>query len=199
MQVVYQKKQTFLNEANSSNVVIASYVTAYARIKLFEIINSLGKRCLYYDTDSVIFTVKKGEWKPETGDFLGELTNELDDPSEYITKFLSCGPKAYAMEIYSPKTKQKDYMIKIKGISLNCEAAKIVNFETMKRVIDEYIFNSRAEKLSIPQRKFVTTKYNEIKTKIIDKNFKIVYDKRMLNKDYTTLPFGYENLQICQD
>ena len=190
--VSYKKKEPYLEESNSSNVIVAAYVTAYARLKLFKIINSLGNRCLYYDTDSVIFTAKPGEYIPKTGEFLGQLTNELNDSSDFITKFLSCGPKTYCMEIYSPKSKQKDYMIKIKGLSLNFETTQLVNFNSMKRLIDEYILNTRIDKILVKQHKFVTTPYNDIKTCTIDKLFKLVYDKRMLNKDYTTLPFGYK-------
>ena len=92
------------------------------------------------------------------------------------------------MEIFSPKIKQKEYMIKIKGLSLNFETSQMINFTSMKRLIDEYILNSRIESLLAKQYKFVTNPYNEIKTSTIDKLFKLVYDKRMLNKDYTTLP-----------
>ena len=41
--------------------------------------HALGRRVCYYDTDNIIYTVKKGEWEPPLGDHLGELTNELDD------------------------------------------------------------------------------------------------------------------------
>ena len=192
MHAMYRKKHIFLEESNSSNVVIAAYVTAYARIKLWELLHALGKRCLYYDTDSVIFTAKKGEWKPELGDFLGELTNELNDSSKFITKFLSCGPKAYSMQIYSNKTKEFEYILKIKGVTINSENSKMVHFKILKRIIDNYVLESRIDKLPIPQKKFVTNKYNEIKTITMDKQFQLVYDKRMLYKDYTTLPFGYK-------
>ena len=192
IQVSHKRKSDYRNESIDSNVIIASYVTAYARLKLFKVLNKLGKRCLYYDTDSVIFTAKPGEYIPKTGEFLGELTNELKE-SDFITKFLSCGPKSYAVEIYSPLTKQKDYMIKIKGLSLNFETNQLINFNSMKRLIDEFILNKRIDEILVKQHKFVTNPYNEIKTITIDKLFKLVYDKRMVNRDYTTLPYGYKS------
>jgi hypothetical protein len=44
------------------NVVIASFVTAYARLELFKVLHKLGDSVLYYDTDSVIYVedVEKG-------------------------------------------------------------------------------------------------------------------------------------------
>ncbi|XP_046434414.1 uncharacterized protein LOC124186619 [Neodiprion fabricii] len=39
-----------------ANVVIASYTTAQARLKLFSFLEMLDRRVLYYDTDSVIYT-----------------------------------------------------------------------------------------------------------------------------------------------
>ena len=44
----------------------------------------LGKRVLYHDTDSVIFSVKDGEYVPPLGTYLGQLTDEL------TCKELSC-------------------------------------------------------------------------------------------------------------
>ena len=42
----------------------------------------------------MIFTGQPGEWIPPLGDYLGELTNELDD-GDYITTFASGGLKNY--------------------------------------------------------------------------------------------------------
>ena len=37
----------------------------------------LGKRVLYHDTDSIIFSVKDGEYVPPLGTYLGQLTDEF--------------------------------------------------------------------------------------------------------------------------
>ena len=39
----------------------------------------LGDRVLYYDTDSVIYTWKPGQTEIPLGDYLGDMTNELDE------------------------------------------------------------------------------------------------------------------------
>lgn len=61
-----------------TNVFLASFTTCWTRLKLYELLDRLQTRNLYCDTDSVIYTSKEGEWEPPIGDYLGELTNELD-------------------------------------------------------------------------------------------------------------------------
>ena len=38
-----------------SNVIVAAFVTAQARLKLYGILEKLNKRVLYFDTDSIIY------------------------------------------------------------------------------------------------------------------------------------------------
>jgi hypothetical protein len=52
---------------------------------------------MYADTDSIVFTVAKGEWEPSLGDYLGELKDEV--PLNNITHFVAAGPKNYAYKI----------------------------------------------------------------------------------------------------
>jgi hypothetical protein len=42
---------------------------------------------LYTDTDSVVYTSRSGEWKPELGDYLGDLADEVPDNKiiEFVT------------------------------------------------------------------------------------------------------------------
>ena len=62
------------------------------RLKLYKLLEGLCRRVLYYDTDSVIYVSRDGDWEPEIGDFLGELTNEIDS-NNHIVAFGSGGPK----------------------------------------------------------------------------------------------------------
>ncbi len=41
------------------------------RLKLYSVLEKLQDRVLYFDTDSVIFTHKEGEYMPSMGDYLG--------------------------------------------------------------------------------------------------------------------------------
>ena len=55
VQVQYHPKKEFLTDSPFMNVVLASFVTSYARLKLYGLLSQLGERVLYFDTDSVIY------------------------------------------------------------------------------------------------------------------------------------------------
>ena len=75
-----------------------AYTTCQARLKLYEILDKLDRRVLYYDTDSVIYISREGQWEPEIGDYLGELTDELEE-NNHIVWLVSGGPKNYAYRL----------------------------------------------------------------------------------------------------
>ena len=87
--------------SNQTNVVIAAFVTSQARFKLYSELKILGKRVLYFDTDSIIY--KKStvyNYEPSIGDFLGEFTNEIDpNEGKEIVEFVSAGPKTYSYKL----------------------------------------------------------------------------------------------------
>lgn len=45
------------------NIFIGAMTTAYARLMLYDLMDKLGERCIYFDTDSVVFVSKDGDWK----------------------------------------------------------------------------------------------------------------------------------------
>jgi hypothetical protein len=195
LQVQYSKNNRFIQESSHSNVVIAAYVTAHARIELYNLLSQLGPRCLYYDTDSIIFTENEGEFSPKTGIYLGQLTDEVktkEEPDAYITKFVSCGAKNYSFEVFYPISGRKEYVCKVKGLTLNFQTSAIVNFSTMESLVNEVIEEKEQTKHLIPQMKFVTSKYNDVNTVYNQKIYRLVYDRRMIMRDYTTRPYGYK-------
>ena len=46
--------------------------------EVYSYLERLGEQVLYYDTDSVIYKWRDGQTSIPTGDFLGEMTDELD-------------------------------------------------------------------------------------------------------------------------
>ncbi|XP_070560096.1 uncharacterized protein [Ptychodera flava] len=103
-----------LTRAVNTNVVIAAFTTAYARLKLYDLLESIGEQVLYYDTDSVIFVSNPDQYEPHLGDYLGDLTNELDPPSNFITKFVSGGAKNYAFCLAQPNRKCNTTLCKVR-------------------------------------------------------------------------------------
>ena len=69
----------------------------------------------------MIYVSKLGEMEPEIGVYLGELTDELD--GNYITTFVSGGPKNYAYKLNNGKT-----CYKIRGITLNFQTLENSQF-----------------------------------------------------------------------
>ena len=103
VEVYYTRGDDFIPTSDQTNVVIAAFTTAHARLKLYSVLERLQTRVLYLVTDSVIFTSQPIEWMPPLGDYLGELTSELDD-DDHIATFVSGGPKNYAYQTKNGKT-----------------------------------------------------------------------------------------------
>ena len=98
-------------------------------MKLYGLLQVLGRKCLYYDTDSVLFVEKKDECSLQVGNNLGELTNEID-AGDYITKFVSTGPKSYAYH-----TEKGKEVCKVKGFTLNYRNGQILNLAVIEEII----------------------------------------------------------------
>ena len=174
-----QKNSEMHSGSVDTNVVIAAFVTCYARLKLLNLLTKLGVRVLYFDTDSVIYVSKPGFWDPEIGDYLGQLTNEMGD---YIVE----GVKNYAF-----LTKNKETVCKVKGFSLNYKASLKVNFQSMKEMILNEIENENFN-ITVDQSIIKRNRKNwEICSDVVPKVYTHVYDKRVVHDDFTTTPYGY--------
>ena len=102
------------------------------RMQLYACVLRLGERALYCDTDSVIFVQKDGE-PPliECGYALGDMTSEMKG-IEYISEFVSGGPKIYAYKLCYSVMGEKKAVCKVRRITLKYKASQLVNFETIK-------------------------------------------------------------------
>lgn len=49
------RRDEFEKVSSKANVVIAAFTTAQARMKLYDVLDPLGERVLYYDTDSILY------------------------------------------------------------------------------------------------------------------------------------------------
>ena len=98
-----------------------------------------------FDTDSVIFKREPNGWMPALGDYLGELTNELDD-DDYITTFASGSPKNYAYQTRNGKTN-----CKVRGFTLNYRGSQKLNFATMC----EYVCSSNQQPIFLENPHFI--------------------------------------------
>ena len=133
------------------SIAHAVFTTAQARLKLYSILEFLGERVLYCDTDSVIYTVKPGETRLPLGQYLGELCSELGSSYEYgpkkIKEFFSGAPKNYGLTftigppMFKAKginTRRSDIQAQLayedaKQIILGNQPPKVVEFSSIVR------------------------------------------------------------------
>ena len=146
----------------------------------------LKERVLYYDTDSIIYLTQPDQPEPRLGNYIGDLTDELG--GDHITVFASGGPKNYCYKTNGGKTE-----IKVRGITLDCTARQKVNFEVLCALVFLHTECGVTGKVSVdtPFRISRNTKTKEIQTKQMKKDYKIVYNKRVITQNYKTLPYGY--------
>nr|XP_021323064.1 uncharacterized protein LOC110438038 isoform X1 [Danio rerio] len=169
------------------NVFIGAYTTSWARLELYKLMDKLGDRLLYSDTDSVIFVSKAGDWMPPLGDYLGDLTDEIGD-GDYITEFCSSGPKSYGYRTASGKV-----CMKAKGITLNAKNSQTIRLDTLIGLVDGYVTSGDDSRYILAQADNIVRnkKHLTLHNKSVVKKFKVVYNKRRLLPDYTTLPYGF--------
>ncbi|XP_068756329.1 uncharacterized protein [Montipora capricornis] len=175
-------KEGFVSGSDKTNVVIAAFTIAHARLKLYSVLERLQTRVLYFDTDSVIFTSEPDDWMPALGDYLDELTNKLDH-NDYITTFVSGGPKNYAYQTKNVKT-----TCKVREFTLNFRGLQKLNFSTMC----EHVCNPNQQPIFLGNPHFMKRggKTKTIHTVNLKKKYKLMYDKRVVHGS-TTLPYGY--------
>ena len=91
VQLEWEYVSDFVPEDLTTNVFLATFTTAHARMRLYSVLELVGERVCYYDTDSIIYISKPGLYDPPLGDYLGDLTDELD--GHHIVEFVSAGPR----------------------------------------------------------------------------------------------------------
>ena len=186
VEVHYRNVGEFEEQNNKVNIVIAAFTTAYARLKLYDLLDQLQERVLYYDTDSVIYVHEPGKPEPSLGDYLGDLTDELD--GDYITSFMSGGPKNYAYV-----TNNNKRVTKVRGITLDHATTKKLNFEVMRSLVHLHANCNTEAKVTvdIPFKITRDKKKKKIITKRMKKDYRVVYNKRVVKENYGTVPYGY--------
>ena len=117
----------------TANVIVRSYVTAYASMELYNVLEKLKKRVLYFDTDSCMYIHHPKLWNPPIiNSRLGKWTDE--EPDCKITNFRGLGLKNYAYKIKTKDGKVKA-KCKVKGITLDYNTSQVVNFNTYLKCV----------------------------------------------------------------
>lgn len=177
----WNEKSDFVESLPNTNVILAAFTTAHARLKLYSLLENLQERVLYFDTDSVVYIHQEGLWNPPLGDYLGELKDETNGVP--ITTFVSGGAKNYAYELADGSS-----VCKIRGFTLNHRNSLVLNMETLKKLVT----TSENTQPSINNPFKIIRKDGDLYTTSESKGYQIVYDKRILCEDFVTFPFGWK-------
>jgi hypothetical protein len=182
--VTLKKVDDYTVDLAYSNSVIAAWVTAQARLKLYSYIEKLGDRVLYMDTDSIIYVTRPGDtYTVPIGDYLGDMTDELD--GDHIVEFVSCGPKQYGYLTNQGKT-----CVKVRGFTLDVSAVEKLNFEVMKSMVSDWLSGDH-QSVEVSRPSIRRTSDRDVVTVNAAKRFGIVYDKCRILPNSVCVPFGY--------
>jgi hypothetical protein len=175
----------------NTSVIIAAFTTASARIRLYRILQKLGDKALYFDTDSVIILHYPGEYLPKTGEFLGDLKDEILEygTGSKIIEFVCTGPKSYSLRIAIGGDMNSIITItKVKGFRLNHSTESNINFDTLKMQVDGTLHES----VVVNPKKIKRLADHTVVSVTEVKRQRLVYTKRWLTEEYCTLPYGYK-------
>ena len=181
VQMTYNFKDQFVDNSKNTNIYIACFTTSHAGLMLYNKLDYLRERVLYFDTDNIIYA-DDGSKHIKTGDMLCDMTDELSGKG--ITNVVSTGPKSYSFKYGNNEEKSA-----IKGFTLNHENSSILNHDSMSKIVKKQI-----RELTVVNENKITRKNREIVNKYCEKVFKFGYDKRVIkkiNEDHIdTLPRG---------
>ncbi|XP_073254414.1 uncharacterized protein [Porites lutea] len=192
LEIVYNKITEAAPIQPHINIFIAAFTTAHARLHLYRQALFLlqPQQVLYMDTDSIIYKHAPGQPTLETGAYLGQFKNELDE-GDTITEFATAGPKNYGY-----RTQKRKVECKVRGFSLNARGQEQLNFDILKRNVLDELQHPQAQTRSIPifnPHKIVrddTTKRLQTRTEI--KRYQLVASKRVVDPStFHSYPYGF--------
>ena len=189
--ITYKTKEEFIEEHDSSNIVLSLWTTSAARIALLKLLQKVdatpGCEILYMDTDSVIYSHPENSDPLSTGPHLGDLTDECD--GKKIVEYVSAGCKNYAMKIEKANG-EFEYMLKIRGITLDYNTCQILNYETFKSKVLNY--GSDNVPITVKYDNFLrpNIKKGLVYTVPMKKVYRPVICKGIVNEKYEVVNFG---------
>ena len=191
LEVVFKNKEEAVAPSYKTNVFVAAFTTCHARLKLYSYLERLGEQVLYYDTDSVIYRWKPDQPRIETGDYLGDMKDEVE--GDFIVEFVSGVAKNYGYT-----TREGKVECKVRGFTLNVRGMTVLNYNSMKDVILKEL-KGEEERLQVtnPNHFKRNTMRKEIGLVPQTKKYRLVFDKRVVDPEsMQSYPYGY--FQIFQ-
>ena len=189
LEVVYSALEDNVEDNGRVNIFVAAFTTCHARLKLYSYLEQLGERTLYFDTDSVLFTSRPGDGEIVTGDYLGDMTDELGD-GDHIVDFTTGGPKNYGYRTANGKVE-----CKVRGFTLNVRGSHQLNYDILRQNVLDELTAPRDQRRIVPvvNPHFFTRDPSTKQLKVIPrtKGYGLVFDKRVVNPvTFQSFPYG---------
>ena len=86
--------------------------------------------------DSIIYSHPIDNDPLKCGPHLGDFTDEC--LWKEIVEFVSAGCKHYALKLKSPNNPEAEYVLKIRGITLDYNTCNVLHYETFKQKVLDY-------------------------------------------------------------
>ena len=181
----YESKDEFLKVKYDANIFIACFTSSWARLRLYDMADKLGKNICYCDTDSVVY-IENDETKEIAekyiGNSLGEWTDELE--GKHMDFWCCAQAKDYGYILNDGKQAGK-----VKGFRVSGETEQKMTNEQRVNLI-----KGAVDAVDINYNQFVI-KNCEIFTKRMVKQWAFKFDKRMIRhvseNEIDTIPYGY--------
>ena len=204
VQLGIQPNRSLTKPNLSTQVVIGSYVTAYARIEMYRSLQPLwkdGVLLCYSDTDSAILKVPKNtRLKLPFGNSYRQWKDELPQGAT-MQEYYGLGPKSYGYSYHH--NGKLESVVKCKGFSLR--AKNSVKVSDLKKMVEKRIRGEESVK-TVPQfhiridkkKRKLYNKYSvkRLSSNIVSKRVKVLYESKLL-------PVGYDlkmkNDPLCYD
>ena len=181
----YEMKNEFVRQNYNTNIYIACFTSSWARLRLYDMIDRLGRNVCYMDTDSVVYIEDdstKYIAEKYIGDSLGEWTDELN--GKHI-EFWACAQS----KDYGYLLNDGTYKGKVKGFRVTAETEEKMTYEARVDLITGAISN-----VKINYTQF-NIEHSKIFTKQMAKQWNFQFDKRMIRviseNEIDTLPYEY--------
>ena len=191
MEVVFKSADDECVENGKTNLFVAAFTTCHARLKLYTYLDAMQERVLYFDTDSVIYSKEPSQTELPIGDFLGDLTDEVEH-GDHIVDFTSGGPKNYGYRTASGKVE-----CKVRGFSLGTVRGHAqLNYERLRANVLDELTDPQENRRIIPvtDPHFFTRDAATKRMRIVPrtKGYGLVFDKRVVDTNtFKSYPYGY--------
>ena len=185
-----------------SNPIIFSYVTANARIFMWEQMHSLysaGATIYFINCDMVNFSLPKNASNPlqTSRSCFGDFRNLYENSR--VLSFCALSPKCYSILVQ--REKEVKTILKISGLTTECPVFQIISDGKSNEEINRALFEILLDR-SIADKKYfysLTQKQRrasrkENLTRIISKDFLFTFHlekRRYYGENFETLPYGF--------